>query len=99
MAYDRTEKKIQPRTADEFKQIEDRLAQIQHEFRELRKKMHDANMESVDLAIGTFLYHLDEMEPLSKRYLAKCDEQRFVLEQRQKRQERAKEPQAKKAKK
>lgn len=79
MSYNREEKRKVPRTPEEIQEIEDRLAKLQADFRDIRTKMRDSNMPTVELATGTFTFLLDRMEPLAKKYLGQVGEQHAVM--------------------
>ena len=88
MAYDREEKKKLPRFITDIQEIEDRLSRLQQEFRDIRVKMRDNNMPSVELAMGTFLFLLEKIEPLAKKYAGQLEEQLAVMLMQRKKAEK-----------
>lgn len=62
------EKNKLPRSVEEIQAIEDRLARIQADFRDIRVGMKDAGMDKVELSLGTFLLFLGKLEQLAKKY-------------------------------
>ncbi len=78
MSYDREATRKQPRTVGEIQELEDRLAKVQQDLRDIRLKMGQEKIETVDLLLGTFTFHLGKLEPLAKRYMGKLEEQIVV---------------------
>lgn len=86
MPYDPQAPRKVARTVTEIQAIEDRLAGLQHEFREIRNSMRESEMETVDLALNTFTLYLDKMEPMAKKYRGQLEEQQAVLSAKQARE-------------
>lgn len=91
MAYEREGAKKVPHPAEAFLELERRLKQVQDDLRDLRTRMRDAEMESVELTLGTFLHHLGQIEPLAKRFLGKLEEQITVREVKKARENKLKQ--------
>ncbi len=71
MPYDPTDKRVLPRTKDDLHEIEKRITQLHNDFREIRIRMNDFGMETVDLALKTFLLRIEQAEELTQLYLGK----------------------------
>lgn len=87
MPYDPSGKRVKPRDKAELIAIEDRLAALQHQFREIRLRMKQFGMDTVELSLGTFELRLSQAEPLVQIYLGKVMAQAQV--HKRKRIERA----------
>lgn len=67
MAYDPTEPRLVDRSVEEIQQIEDRLSQIQAEFREIRQEMQSNSMAKAKMTLGTVNMLLDKLAPLATK--------------------------------
>jgi len=99
MAYDREAKKLLPHSAEEIQELEKRLLIIINDLRELRTRMADSKMPTVELKLGTFEHCVERMEPFPKKFLGEFDAQKVVKETREAREKIRQDMKAKPAKK
>lgn len=88
MAFDRSAPKKLPWSEESLLEVERRLKQIQDDLRELRTRMGDAAMETVDLKLGTFLHCLDRIEPLARQFIGELEQQIVVRDVQAKRMQK-----------
>lgn len=88
MGKNATGPKKLPHGKEEFLDMERRLGQIQANIRELRTRMGDAEMQTVELKLGTFSYFLDRMEPLVKQFMGELEQQIAVRDVQAKRMQK-----------
>lgn len=68
-----------PRSMDDLQEIEDRLAKMQADLRDIRAGMKESGMSTVKLSLGTFVMCIDRMEPLAKKYKGEFERQKSEL--------------------
>jgi hypothetical protein len=55
--------------------VEDRLAKLQEKLREMRQKLKEGPLDQVEWKLGTFLWHITELESLIGTHRGEFDSQ------------------------
>jgi hypothetical protein len=78
MAQPSNAKKKVPHTAAHLLAIEDQLERIKAIYREIRHGMESADVQSVELATGTAMFYLSEVEGFAERHRGEFHKQKAL---------------------
>lgn len=69
-------------TAEDIQQLEDDMAAIVSDLREVRTKMKEAGIRAVTLKSGTFRLYLNQLQLFSKNFLRDTDKAMLVAKRK-----------------